>query len=95
MRNPYKKFQNSSMHGSKVMVCIQKRDKRMDGRMNGLTNAPEAICPSNYFQVGGIKKKTLTYALITLGTFLYELVNILESTVYKLSSAEHKRVLNN
>ena len=28
MRNPYKKFHNSSMHGSKVMLCIKKRDEQ-------------------------------------------------------------------
>ena len=27
---------------------------RMDGRMDGRTNNPEAICPSNFFEVGGI-----------------------------------------
>ena len=50
MRNPYMKFQNSSIHGFKVMLCIKKRDERKDGR----TNNPEAICPSNFFEVGGI-----------------------------------------
>ena len=32
MRNPYKKFQNSSMHVSKVMLCIKKHDERKDGQ---------------------------------------------------------------
>ena len=50
MSNPYKKFQNSSMHGSKVMLI-----KKRDGWTNRRTNAPEAICPSNFFEVGGIK----------------------------------------
>ena len=45
------KFQNSSIHGFKVMLCIKKRDERTDGR----TDNPEAICPSNFFEVGGIK----------------------------------------
>ena len=45
------KFQNSSIHGFKVMLCIKKRDERTEGR----TNNPEAICPSNFFEVGGIK----------------------------------------
>ena len=53
------KFQNSSIHGFKVMLCIKKRDEwtegRTDGRTHGPTNNPEAICPSNYFEVGGIK----------------------------------------
>ena len=48
MRNPFKKFQNSSMHGSKIMLCIKKRDKWTDGQTdgqttNGQTRAPEAI----------------------------------------------------
>ena len=54
------KFQNSSIHGFKVMLCIKKRDERMDGRTDrrtdGRTNNPEAICPSNFFEVGGIKR---------------------------------------
>ena len=42
MRNPYMKFQNHSMHGSKDMVCIKKRDGRTDGHMDGQpkTNIP-------------------------------------------------------
>ena len=32
MRNPCKKFQNSSMHGSTVMLCIKKRDERTGER---------------------------------------------------------------
>ena len=55
MRNPYKKFQDSSMHMSKVMLCIKKRDEQKEE----WTNAPEAICPSNFFEVGGIKKAKL------------------------------------
>ena len=55
MRNPYKNFQNSSIHGSKVMLCIKKRDERTDARTVGRTNNPEAICPSNFFEDGGIK----------------------------------------
>ena len=49
------KFQNSSIHGFKVMLCIKKRDERTEGRTDGRTNNPEAICPSNFFEVGGIK----------------------------------------
>ena len=49
------KFQNSSIHGFKVMLCIKKRDERTDGRTDGRTDNPEAICPSNFFEVGGIK----------------------------------------
>ena len=67
------KFQNSSIHGFKVMLCIKKRDERTDGRTDGRTNNPEAICPSNFFEVGGIKmfllkekKKNLSGADILL-----------------------------
>ena len=60
------KFQNRSIHGFKVMLCIKKRDERTDGRTertegrtDGRTNNPEAICPSNFFEVGGIKSECL------------------------------------
>ena len=56
------KFQNSSIHRFKVMLCIKKRDERTDGRTDGRKDGrtdgrtnPEAICPSNFFEVGGIK----------------------------------------
>ena len=56
------KFQNSSIHSFKVMLCIKKRDERTDGWTegwtDGRTNNPEAICPSNFFEVGGIKRGT-------------------------------------
>ena len=29
------KFQNSSIHGFKVMLCIKKRDERTNGRTDG------------------------------------------------------------
>ena len=32
------KFQNSSIHGFKVMLCIKKRDERTDGRTDGWTD---------------------------------------------------------
>ena len=43
-------FHNPSMHGSEFTQSIKKRNGRMDGR----TNVPEAICPSNFFEVGGM-----------------------------------------
>ena len=46
MSNPYMKFQNPSMQDSKDMLCIKK--------LNARTNEPEAICPSNFFEVWGI-----------------------------------------
>ena len=33
------------------MLCFKKRDERLDRR----TINPEAICPSNFFEVRGIK----------------------------------------
>ena len=36
------------MHSSKVMLCVKKHDE--------WTNAPEAICPSNFFEVGAINR---------------------------------------
>ena len=32
------KFQNSSIHGFKVMLCIKKRDELTDGRTEGRTD---------------------------------------------------------
>ena len=32
------KFQNSSIHGFKVMLCIKKRDERTDGWKDGRTD---------------------------------------------------------
>ena len=46
------KFQNPSMHCSEVMLCIKKRNARTHGR----TNVPEAIGPSNFFEVGSITR---------------------------------------
>ena len=43
MRNVHIKFQNPSIHGSKV-------NRRTDRQ----TDKPKAICPSNFFKVGGI-----------------------------------------
>ena len=47
------KFQNSSIHGSKDMLFIKKRDERTDGRADG---QPRSNMPPNFFEVGGIKK---------------------------------------
>ena len=63
MKNPYMKFQNPSMHGSEVMLCINKRNGQThgwmpDARTHACTNVPETICPSNFFEVGGIKMQT-------------------------------------
>ena len=76
MRNPYKKFQNSSIQGSKVMLCIKKCDERMDGRTEGQMNNPEAICPSNFFEVGGIKKRIWHFMqIVSIRDNLHEMSN--------------------
>ena len=36
-------------------VMNGRMDRQKEGRMDGRTNNPEAICPSNFFEVGGIK----------------------------------------
>ena len=45
------KFQNRSIHGSKV-------NRRTDRQ----TDKPKAICPSNFFKVGGIINQITSYA---------------------------------
>ena len=46
MRNPYMKFQDTSIHRLKV--------KKKVVRTHGHTDKPKAICPTNFFKVGGI-----------------------------------------
>ena len=48
MKNPYMKFQNPSMHGSECS------NGQTEALTNARTNVPEAICTSNFFEVGGI-----------------------------------------
>ena len=47
-------FQNPSMQGSEVMLCIKKR------KAAWTYERPEAICPCNFFEVEGIKIQTNT-----------------------------------
>ena len=44
------KFQNPSIHHSKV-------NTQTDRQTDTLTDKPKAICPSNFFKVGGIKNE--------------------------------------
>ena len=46
------KFQDSSFNGLKVIVGTKKCDPRTHPR----THASKAICPVNFFKVGGITK---------------------------------------
>ena len=41
------KFQNSSIHGFKVMLCIKKRDERIDGRTDGRTTQKQYAPPTS------------------------------------------------
>ena len=50
------KFQNSSIHGFKVMLCIKKRDERTDqrtdGRTDGRTNNQKQYAPPTSLKLG-------------------------------------------
>ena len=46
------KFQDSSFNGLKVIVGTE---SVTHPRTHALTDAPKAICPINFFKVGGIK----------------------------------------
>ena len=48
MRNSHMKFQNPTIHRSKV-------NGRTHTQTDRQTDKPKAICPSNFFKVGGIK----------------------------------------
>ena len=50
MRNPYMKFQDTSIHRLKVK---KKWCRHTDTRKHGHTDKPKAICPTNFFKVGG------------------------------------------
>ena len=67
MRNPYKKFQNSSMHGSKIMLCIKKRDERTDGKTDGWTNNSEVICWGHNYAIFSDQSfnDALTYDIVS------------------------------
>ena len=57
MKNPtYKKFENRSMHVSKFMLCIKKRDEWMDKWMDG-QKTHKQYAPPTFSKLGGIKIK--------------------------------------
>ena len=69
------KFQNPSMQGSEVMLCIKKHKTRT----HGLTNQPEAICPSNFFEVVGIIRKSVIRTIYnSVSEGLYKKINFSE-----------------
>ena len=53
------KFQNPNMHSSEVIQCIKNcngcTDGQTDACMHVRINDPEAICSSNFFEVGVLK----------------------------------------
>ena len=54
MRNTHMKFQNPTIHRSKVNGRTHRQTDRQ-------TDKPKAICPSNFFKVGGINRYTPAY----------------------------------
>ena len=56
MRNVHMKFQNTSIHCSKVNRCTHP-STHPSTHTHTHTDKPKAICPSNFFKVGGIKTK--------------------------------------
>ena len=57
------KFQNISIHGSKVMLYTRKHDERMNERTNG--QARSNMPPPTFFKVGGI----INFRLIIFALF--------------------------
>ena len=55
MKNPYMKFQNPSMHGSEVMLCI----KKLNGWTDRRTHAQMPQKQDAFFKVGGIIKSII------------------------------------
>ena len=54
MMNPHMKFQDSSFNGLKVTVGTK-------SVTHPLTHAPKAICPINFFKVGGINMEVINF----------------------------------
>ena len=47
MKNPYMKFQNPSMYGLEVMLCIKKRNGRTDARTHAQTSQKQYAPPTS------------------------------------------------
>ena len=56
------KFQNPSMHCSEVILCIKKHNGCTHAWTDGCMNVPEAICPSNFFEIEGIMRTINIYS---------------------------------
>ena len=65
------KFQNISIHGSKVMLCTRKRDKQMNKQMNEWTSQKQYA--HQLFQSWGHKNFIIAY--VYLHTFLIYISN--------------------
>ena len=77
MRNPYMKFQNSSIHGFKVMLCIKKRDERTDGRTHRRTDEqPRSNMPLQLLWSWGHNQEVLCYKTPIIDFYLLLLKNI-------------------
>ena len=58
MKNPYMKFQNPSMYGLEVMLCIKKRNGRTHGRTDGRTHKrPRSNMPLQLLRSWGHKER--------------------------------------
>ena len=63
------KFQDSSFNDLKVTVGTK---SVTHARTHARTHAPKAICPINFFKVGGITNHNLPYSVIYLvSQYLY------------------------
>ena len=56
------KFQNPSIHHSKVNT---QTDTQTDRQTDRPTDKPKAICPSNFFKVGGINRSAIVHELLS------------------------------
>ena len=48
------KFQDTSIHHLKVKIKVVRTHGHTDTQTHGHTDKPKAICPTNFFKVGGI-----------------------------------------
>ena len=67
MRNMYKKFQNRSKHGSKLMLCIKKKEKkkkkkkwRKEGWTDGRTPKKRLVPPNQFTKFDKVKMPKVT-----------------------------------
>ena len=78
------KFQNRSIHGSKV-------NRRTDRQTDRQTDKPKAICPSNFFKVGGIKND---HVIFLQPKFIKSAAKILKIGSVLINYVKKKNILN-